>query len=441
MRKISWNGWENYWLDVHTSIRPGGDVRALHNTHLFRMRKSTVKPHKGWSLLVVFTLGVGTGCSNNEQVAPPLMPSPPTIEILTPSEGDTLSDFVVIELNASDDKGITKVEVFIDNQLDSTATLLVQPYQYVWSIADLPDNSAHSIYARAFDADSNVTSTPVIVVYVRAIPWTQAYSLENDINDLLVFNGYVYVATSLPLLRSSDDGLSWTQVLSGTTNKLLVSGNRLFGGGSTNVWFSDDGVSWDSRGLLSDISALTSGANFILAGGSAYMYKSTDNGDTWVIVEGPLDIGNPITDLAHLGSYSFAGTYYGIFRQLDGTNGWEFASNGIEDIVVRTIAANNGFVFCGTQTGGVYRSSDFGSSWVPAGLQGMHVNSLDSKGDEIFASVWQTGTLRSTDNGHTWLSMGGPPSDYPCEVAVSDSFLWVGECGAVQHSIWKRELR
>src|SRR5438046_8385482 len=74
---------------------------------------------------------------------------------------------------------------------------------------------------------------------------------------------------------------------------------------------------------------------------------------------------------------------------------------------VATLVTNaNGFVFAGTQGGGVFRSSDNGATWTPVntGLTSTDIHALatNSAGD-LFAGTFG-GAFRSTDNGDTWTS-------------------------------------
>jgi hypothetical protein len=70
----------------------------------------------------------------------------------------------VVEVEASDDKGVVKVEIYIDNAL--VRTFVVPPYRYTWRFTGLADSTYHIVYAKAYDADGNTTSTSVATVRV-----------------------------------------------------------------------------------------------------------------------------------------------------------------------------------------------------------------------------------------------------------------------------------
>ena len=91
--------------------------------------------------------------------------STPIVNIMTPTSSKVMGDSVFIQVSATDDKGIVKVELYIDNQIPPGGTMLVSPYIYRWDVESNPDGSGHIIYAKAYDGDNNVTSTEVKTVY------------------------------------------------------------------------------------------------------------------------------------------------------------------------------------------------------------------------------------------------------------------------------------
>ena len=67
---------------------------------------------------------------------------------------------------------------------------------------------------------------------------------------------------------------------------------------------------------------------------------------------------------------------------------------------------HDGRVFAGT-TGGIYRSTDKGESWVLLGVENTIVDSLlATKNDTLLAGTYREGLLRSTDGGLSWQHVG-----------------------------------
>ena len=88
----------------------------------------------------------------------------PTVEVVQPVNGATVSGNVGIVAQADDDFGVEKVEIYIDDTLH--AEIFIEPYEYSWNTLALPDNSSHDIQARAYDAADNEGVSPVVTVTV-----------------------------------------------------------------------------------------------------------------------------------------------------------------------------------------------------------------------------------------------------------------------------------
>lgn len=89
--------------------------------------------------------------------------TPPEVQLTSP-EADTVyssAQVVVIEAKASDNVGVTRVELFDSERLLGSVT--AAPYQLNWTL-DSSENGVHTLTAKAFDAAGNeATSTPVTV--------------------------------------------------------------------------------------------------------------------------------------------------------------------------------------------------------------------------------------------------------------------------------------
>jgi len=81
---------------------------------------------------------------------------------------------------------------------------------------------------------------------------------------------------------------------------------------------------------------------------------------------------------------------------------WVQSSAGGAD--VQCMIANNAGLFTGTHAGGVFFSSDEGTSWsvVDTGLTTLNVQNLASSGANLFAGTYKGGVFLSTNNGGNW---------------------------------------
>jgi subtilisin family serine protease len=87
----------------------------------------------------------------------------PTAAILSPSNGDTVSDFVVVNVSAADDVEVTAVELYLDGGLLETDTSA--PFAFTWDT--VPDSDgAHTLEVVAHDAADNSGVSPTLTVTV-----------------------------------------------------------------------------------------------------------------------------------------------------------------------------------------------------------------------------------------------------------------------------------
>jgi hypothetical protein len=91
----------------------------------------------------------------------------PRVDIFSPSSGSTASGLVTIEVNASDNMGVTEVGLYADNQLVGTDTSA--PYQFSWDSAGVPDGSV-TLTSYAYDAAGNQGSSGGVTVNVDNAP-------------------------------------------------------------------------------------------------------------------------------------------------------------------------------------------------------------------------------------------------------------------------------
>ncbi len=88
--------------------------------------EGTMKKFLPFIFLTTFLL---FGCKENS--TEPAQSDKPVVEIVSPENNSSFGDYLPIKVNATDDKGIVEVRIFIDNQTDSSRTFYVPPYQYI----------------------------------------------------------------------------------------------------------------------------------------------------------------------------------------------------------------------------------------------------------------------------------------------------------------------
>jgi subtilisin family serine protease len=100
---------------------------------------------------------------------PPPAPGPgptadttaPTIRITSPPAGTLVSTNVTVTVSASDDRGVVKVELYVDGKLTATSTSA--PFSTKWN-ARKAAPGAHTLQCKAYDAAGNVGVSAAVTV-------------------------------------------------------------------------------------------------------------------------------------------------------------------------------------------------------------------------------------------------------------------------------------
>ncbi|HEX2626530.1 MAG TPA: PHB depolymerase family esterase, partial [Candidatus Limnocylindrales bacterium] len=88
----------------------------------------------------------------------------PTVSVTSPASGATVSGTIAVTANASDNVGVTRVDVLVDGTVKGSDT--TAPYAVSVDTTTL-SNGSHTISARAFDAANNVGSSSAVTVTVQ----------------------------------------------------------------------------------------------------------------------------------------------------------------------------------------------------------------------------------------------------------------------------------
>jgi photosystem II stability/assembly factor-like uncharacterized protein len=234
--------------------------------------------------------------------------------------------------------------------------------------------------------------------------WTTIRTNQNPFASTLAAigsNDNLFATDFGAILKSSDKGDTWvTYALPVSfihTVRLSPDGYIFVGANGNNCRSKDNGNHWETIPLIQakDFVCLKNG--IILAGVNdgnwapvpkQYIYRSTDNGDSWQKV---LDA--------------------------DSTFGWSMAVSSNGNVFASALESS------GTR-GGVYRSTDSGINWsrVNNGLPTRKVNSLviTSTG-KLFASIQGSGVFQSVDNGDTWISFNNGLDNLQTRCLAMDS--------------------
>jgi len=97
----------------------------------------------------------------------------PTVEISSPSDNSTVSGVVAVDANASDDVGVTKVQLYVDGARVAERTDV--PWHFAWD-ATRAAAGPHTLMVVAYDAAGNLEGSVITVTVVEATETTPAWA-------------------------------------------------------------------------------------------------------------------------------------------------------------------------------------------------------------------------------------------------------------------------
>ena len=95
---------------------------------------------------------------------PPADTTPPTCAISSPSSGVTASGTITVSVSASDNLGVSSVQLYVDGILRSTDS--ASPYSFAWDTTSV-GNGSHSLMAKALDAGGNSGTSASLTINVQ----------------------------------------------------------------------------------------------------------------------------------------------------------------------------------------------------------------------------------------------------------------------------------
>ena len=216
---------------------------------------------------------------------------------------------------------------------------------------------------------------------------------------------YLFAGTDDGVSRSANNGSNWTTVNNGLTNQfvqaLVVIDAYLFVG---------------------------------TAGGGCF--RSVNNGDFWE----PVNSGfatSIVIEFTVNDAYLFAGTWDYVYRSSNFGNDWISVSNGLTDQYIQALAVNDNYLYAGNNDG-VSRSTDNGDNWEKVGLSSITVDAFSVIDENIFAGTETIGVFLSTNNGGIWSGVNTGLTNYSVgALAVSGTYLFAGTSG---DGVWRRPL-
>jgi uncharacterized repeat protein (TIGR01451 family) len=294
-----------------------------------------------------------------------------------------------------------------------------------------PAYGNYSIFATSNSADS----------------WKPAgRGITGDTVNALASGNKILIAGNLQgLYTSADGGTTWITRRSDVDVRSIVVDPKkqdvIYAGTAVGVLKSvDNGVTWTSSGSFSVRSLAIDGSTdpaTVLAGTSKDgLYKSSDSGASWSVINGPVvadrdcpdclpgarldaaftstNVQSIVVDPSNSKTVYVSVVARGVYKTIDGGSKWAPANsglpaaNGVIQVSVSSLVINPSTpatLYAGTDKG-IYKSTDAGVNWVKLAATEINDNIralvIDSKEPMTLYAITSKGILRSSDDGATW---------------------------------------
>ncbi len=120
--------------------------------------------------------------------------------------------------------------------------------------------------------------------------------------------------------------------------------------------------------------------------------------------------GEIVLAMAYKGSNMYTGTLGGkIYKSTDNGANWTVINSNMHVGWIWSLCFSNDVLFASTEQG-VYKYT--GSDWTLTKLSGMDVRAITTADGALYAGTWGYGIYKSTDNGASWNSFNDGVGDY-----------------------------
>jgi len=235
------------------------------------------------------------------------------------------------------------------------------------------------------------------------------------------------------IYRSMNNGLSWDSVYNNSQGIFNITGDNsgriLIGaGGIYSAWggeilrSSDNGSSWSVLTTSSGHYIESDHGGKLFSLDAQAMYRSTDDGGTWSQILS-LSLGSIGPAGFAIGKNNFMyladQTSGGVRRSTDGGTTWTVSSSGLPGQPNSVMVDVQGSIYAFYGIVGAYRSTDFGATWNPLATSGL-------PGNQKFLSMAcdSSGYLYAGGNGYGVVRSALPSSLGLSELSVTVNDRW-----------------
>ena len=215
-------------------------------------------------------------------------------------------------------------------------------------------------------------------------------------------------------------------------------------------------IAWQQLGTglngINKVWDLRADGTTLYAAGDGGIWRSVNSGVNWTAFSTGLDTSRLVYRLAFISGKLYAATTGGLFVLNNEASGWTKITSGLPVTQTLSVAGAGATIFVGTQSAGVYRSTDGGASFTSFASQQFSATasavSLYVDGDYVLAGGYGTsnqGLYRSLVGSANWSYINSFGVDFPVSYQRVNNTLYAGGSGYLYTSAdlgatWQRSV-
>lgn len=181
---------------------------------------------KYYYLIIALFIFLG-GCKEEPPVKPDTSIAP-DVKIVWPPNGANVLDTTYLTIEATDDRGLEKIEIFIDNINYESLTMTMEPYIAIINAEYFDPSEPHTIIAKAYDLDQNVSSSEEISINtIQFQPTNLTATLTSDTSLTLRWRDNSNVEKGFHIEQKISNN-TWTPLLTVDSNIVTVTVSGVF---------------------------------------------------------------------------------------------------------------------------------------------------------------------------------------------------------------------
>ncbi|MEW6126889.1 MAG: hypothetical protein AB1757_07605 [Acidobacteriota bacterium] len=273
--------------------------------------------------------------------------------------------------------------------------------------------------------------------------WEITGPFGGDVRSLVVSpdnsDSYYAGTSDGQLFRSTDGANSWQRIKPGINKRGLSIDNLAIDPRNPQIMYAaawavnpsvnsemgvfkseDGGVNWkllkDTKGLhILSLTIAPSDSNYLLAGSKTGLYRSTNAGDDWQLVD-----TSAYPEIKNINSVAcdpqntnviYSGTHHLAWKTVDGGVNWKLIQKGVlddSDIMGITVDHGNPSLVYINACSGIYRSESAGERWakvpgIPFSARRTYALTPHPTNPKIVFAGTSEGLWRTKDGGRRWM--------------------------------------